>query len=43
LSADALGLIELLLVLGGALGLAIWQLVAARRARRRDRRDSDSG
>jgi hypothetical protein len=36
-SSDSLGLIEMVLVLGGVLGLAIWQLVSVRRERRRDR------
>lgn len=34
---NAFGLIEMLLVFGIVLGLAVWQLVSVRRAMRRDR------
>jgi len=34
---DALALLEMALVFGGVLGLAVWQLVSLRRERRRDR------
>jgi hypothetical protein len=34
LSGESLGLVELLLVLGIVLALAVWQLVSVRRAQR---------
>jgi type II secretory pathway pseudopilin PulG len=34
MSSDMLGLIEMLLVLGIVLGLAVWQLVSVKRAQR---------
>lgn len=37
MDGEALGLIEMLLVLGGVLALAIGQLVSVGRAQRRDR------
>jgi len=37
MSGDSLGLIEMVLVLGGVLTLAVWQLVSVRRERRRER------
>lgn len=36
MEGSALGLIELLLVLGSVLGFGIWQLVSVRRSQRRD-------
>lgn len=37
MSENAFGLIEMLLVFGIVLGLAVWQLVSVRRAMRGDR------
>lgn len=37
MTADQLALLELLLVFGGVLGVAIWQLVAVKRSIQRDR------
>lgn len=39
MSSDMLGLIEMLLVLGIVLGLAVWQLVSVRRAQRESKDD----
>lgn len=42
MSASALGLVELLLVFGGVLGWAVWELLSVRRALKKDRKDREA-
>ena len=41
MSSNVLALLEMLLVLGAVLGLAVWQLVSLSREKRRDERSEN--